>query len=236
MCVCAQLFSHVWLFAAPWNVVCQPPLSMECSKHEYWSGLSFPTPVDLLNPGIKPASLGSLSLAGRFFTASATWEAHSGYTNLHSHRQCRRIPFSPHLLQHLLFAEFYMMTILTDVRWYLTVLWFCISLLINQPYVHFFGEMSIRSFAHFSIGYLFFYWIVVSVCIFWKLLITSFLNNFNQFVRDLFILFIISFAAHKFINLFTCCFYLLTLETDLRKYWYNLCQRMFCQCSFLGIL
>ena len=142
MCVCAQLFSHVWLFAAPWNVVCQPPLSMEFSKHEYWSGLSFPTPVDLLNPGIKPASLGSLALAGRFFTASATWEAHSGYTNLHSHRQCRRIPFSPHLLQHLLFAEFYMMTILTDVRWYLTVLWFCISLLINQPYVHFFGEVE----------------------------------------------------------------------------------------------
>ena len=33
--VCAQLFSHVWLFATPWTVACQAPLSMEFSKQEY---------------------------------------------------------------------------------------------------------------------------------------------------------------------------------------------------------
>ena len=49
-----------------------------CSVHgilqaEYWSGLPFPTPGDLLHPGIEPTSLTSPALAGRFFTTSATF-------------------------------------------------------------------------------------------------------------------------------------------------------------------
>ena len=51
--VCAQLLSRVWLFVTPWNVALQAPLSMRFSQQEYWSGVPFPTPGDLPDPGIK---------------------------------------------------------------------------------------------------------------------------------------------------------------------------------------
>ena len=41
----------------PWTLACQAPLSMESSRQEYWSGLPFPSPGDLPNPGMKPRSL-----------------------------------------------------------------------------------------------------------------------------------------------------------------------------------
>ena len=49
--------SRVRLSATPWTVAYQAPLSMGFSRQEYWSGLPFPSPGDLPNPGIEPGSL-----------------------------------------------------------------------------------------------------------------------------------------------------------------------------------
>ena len=49
--------SHVQLFATLWTVACQAPLSMGCSRQEYWSGLPCPSPGNLSDPGIKPVSV-----------------------------------------------------------------------------------------------------------------------------------------------------------------------------------
>ena len=68
-------FSPVQLFATPWTVAHQAPLSMGFSRQEYWSELPFPPPRDLPNPGIEPASLMSPASGGEFFTSSHTWEA-----------------------------------------------------------------------------------------------------------------------------------------------------------------
>ena len=65
-------FSHVRLCSQ--TVAHWAPLSMGFSRQEYWSGLSYPPPGDLPNPGIEPTS-DSPALAGGFFTTSATREA-----------------------------------------------------------------------------------------------------------------------------------------------------------------
>ena len=54
LCMCAQPFSCVRLFATPWTVAHQTPLSMGFSRQEYWNGLPFPSPGVHSNPGIKP--------------------------------------------------------------------------------------------------------------------------------------------------------------------------------------
>ena len=64
MCACMlSRFSHVQFSATLWTIACQAPLFMGFSRQEYWSGMLCPSPGDLPDPGIKPASLTSPALA-----------------------------------------------------------------------------------------------------------------------------------------------------------------------------
>ena len=75
LCACqvASVMSDSYL--TPWTVAPQAPLSMGFSRQEYWSGLPFPSPGYLPDPGIELASLMSPVLTGRLFITSITWEA-----------------------------------------------------------------------------------------------------------------------------------------------------------------
>ena len=89
MSIVVYLLNHVQLFATPWTVARQSPVSLEFSRQESWSGLPCPSPGGLPNPGIKPVSPRCRALAGRFSTTdhrggtpfALSWVKRSVYPN-----------------------------------------------------------------------------------------------------------------------------------------------------------
>ena len=95
LCVLSH-FRCVWVFAAPWTVAPQAPLSTGFSRQQHWSGLPCPPAGDLPESGVKPESLTSPSLAGRFLTSSATWLTDAGKGAITSDWRAEQLPELPH--------------------------------------------------------------------------------------------------------------------------------------------
>ena len=85
MYIVLSRFGSVQLFATLWTVAHQAPLSMGFYKSEYWSGLPWPPPGDLPNPGIELVSLMSPAMSDEPFTTSTTWEVIILYIYTHTH-------------------------------------------------------------------------------------------------------------------------------------------------------
>ena len=161
---------HFWLFAIPWTVAHQVPLSMGFPRQEYWSGLPIPS-GDLPDPGIKPMSPAAPSLVGRSLQLNhlgspiLTLDSTNLLIYLWITLICRLFRFSAYWniileLKYLYFLSLYYLCI-ASIMLYRELPWNSLANnyldyeFANQTFTHFFPTSSLLNCSHDWIGWLF---------------------------------------------------------------------------------